>query len=135
MEGLALVTLKLDCPASRSGGLRENSRLNCEGCGYEVALQNEQLRAAINDSIDTDRQQIAVLNRALKEKTTVPLFFAQTLISSLRDVGYNHTTSALCEHIDNAIEAGATEIRQTARSRGSARKLQSRISRHSDSLL
>ena len=41
----------------------------------------------------------------------VPLFFAQTLISSLRDVGYNHTTSALCEHVDNAIEAGANEIR------------------------
>ena len=28
---------------------RENSRLNCEGCGYEIALQNEQLRAAINE--------------------------------------------------------------------------------------
>ena len=41
----------------------------------------------------------------------VPLFFAQTLISSLRDVGYNHTTSALCEHVDNATEAGATEVR------------------------
>jgi hypothetical protein len=33
------------------------------------------------------------------------------LIHSLRDVGYNHTTSALCEHVDNAIEAGANEIR------------------------
>ncbi|WP_202964793.1 ATP-binding protein [Inquilinus limosus] len=53
----------------------------------------------------------AVMNRILKEKATVPLFFAQTLIQSLRDVGYNHTTSALCEHVDNAIQAGATEVR------------------------
>jgi hypothetical protein len=51
------------------------------------------------------------MNRVLKENATVPLFFAQTLIASLRDVGYNHTTSALCEHVDNAIEAGASEIR------------------------
>jgi len=51
------------------------------------------------------------MNRILKEKATVPLFFAQTLIQSLRDVGYNHTTSALCEHVDNAIQAGASEIR------------------------
>lgn len=57
------------------------------------------------------RGGIAVMNRILKEKATVPLFFAQTLIQSLRDVGYNNTTSALCEHVDNAIQAGATEIR------------------------
>lgn len=60
---------------------------------------------------DAPRGGRTVLNRALKENTTVPLFLAQTLISSLRDVGYNHTTSALCEHVDNAIEAGANEIR------------------------
>jgi hypothetical protein len=60
----------------------------------------------------------AVLNRILKEGATVPLFFAQTLIDSLRDVGYNHTTSALCEHIDNALEAGATEIRVFFRQSG-----------------
>ncbi|HLG89119.1 MAG TPA: ATP-binding protein [Alphaproteobacteria bacterium] len=51
------------------------------------------------------------MNRILKENATVPLFFAQTLIQSLRDVGYNHTTSALCEHVDNAIQAGASEVR------------------------
>ena len=51
-----------------------------------------------------------VMKRILKEGANVPLFFAQTLISSLRDQGYNDTTSALCEHIDNAIEAGATKI-------------------------
>ena len=52
-----------------------------------------------------------VMSRILKEKATVPLFLAQTLVQSLRDVGYNHNTSALCEHVDNSIEGGATEIR------------------------
>ena len=53
----------------------------------------------------------SVLNRVLKEGTRVPLFLGQTFINSLRDVGYNTTTSALCEHVDNSIQAGATEIR------------------------
>ena len=53
----------------------------------------------------------AVLNRVLREGNKVPLFLGQTLINSLRDVGYNSTTSAVCEHVDNAIQAGATEIR------------------------
>ena len=53
----------------------------------------------------------SVLNRVLKEGTKVPLFLGQTFINSLRDVGYNTTTSALCEHVDNAIQADATEIR------------------------
>lgn len=52
-----------------------------------------------------------VMNRVLKDGAKVPLFFGQTLIQSLRDVGYNHTTSALCEHVDNALQAGAKEIR------------------------
>jgi hypothetical protein len=52
-----------------------------------------------------------VMNRVLKDGAKVPLFFGQTLIQSLRDVGYNNTTSALCEHVDNAIQAGAREIR------------------------
>lgn len=60
----------------------------------------------------------AVMNRVLKEGASVPLFFAQTLIASLRDVGYNSTTSALCEHVDNAIQAGATEIRVYFRQEG-----------------
>lgn len=60
----------------------------------------------------------AVMNRVLKEGASVPLFFAQTLIASLRDVGYNNTTSALCEHVDNAIQAGATEIRVYFRQTG-----------------
>jgi len=51
------------------------------------------------------------LSLTIKEKATVPLFFGQTLISSLRDMGYNSTTSALSEHVDNAIQWGATEVR------------------------
>src|SRR5207248_9898590 len=31
--------------------------------------------------------------------------------NSLRETGYNNTTSAICEHIDNSIESGATEVR------------------------
>lgn len=64
-----------------------------------------------NWAADSPRGGKAVLTRILKESATVPLFFAQTLVQSLRDVGYNNTTSALCEHVDNAIEAGATEVR------------------------
>ena len=67
---------------------------------------------------DAPRGARAVMNRILKENSTVPLFFAQTLIQSLRDVGYNHTTSALCEHIDNAIQAEATEVRVFFRQSG-----------------
>ena len=65
----------------------------------------------LNWSNDAPRGGKAVMTRILKDKATVPLFFAQTMIASLRDVGYNHTTSALCEHVDNAIEAGAKEVR------------------------
>ncbi len=64
-----------------------------------------------NWSPDAPRGGKAVMNRMIKEKSAVPLFFAQTMIQSLRDVGYNHTTSALCEHVDNAYQAGASEIR------------------------
>jgi hypothetical protein len=66
----------------------------------------------------TPRGGKAVMNRILKDGAKVPLFFGQTLIQSLRDVGYNHTTSALCEHVDNAIQAGAHEIRIFFRQRG-----------------
>jgi hypothetical protein len=52
-----------------------------------------------------------VLNRVLKDGKTVPMFMGQTLVNSLRDLGYNSTTSALCEHVDNAIQWGATEVR------------------------
>src|SRR5262245_1284514 len=65
----------------------------------------------LNWGPDAPRGGKAVMSRILKASATVPLFFGQTMIQSLRDVGYNHTTSALCEHIDNAIQAGASEIR------------------------
>lgn len=67
---------------------------------------------------DAPRGGKAVMSRILKENATVPLFFGQTMIQSLRDVGYNHTTSALCEHVDNAIQVGATEIRVYFRQTG-----------------
>lgn len=59
-----------------------------------------------------------VVKRALKDGAKVPLFLGQTLIKSLRDLGYNSTTSALCEHVDNALEWGATEVRVYFRQTG-----------------
>ncbi len=83
---------------------------------------NEQTDAAVlNWDPHAPRGGKAVMARILKENATVPLFFGQTLIQSLRDVGYNHTTSALCEHVDNAIQAGATKIRVYFRKNGKSR--------------
>jgi hypothetical protein len=59
-----------------------------------------------------------VVTRALKDGARVPLFLGQTLINSLRDLGYNNTTSALCEHVDNALQWGATEVRVYFRQTG-----------------
>ena len=53
-----------------------------------------------------------------RKSAAVPLFLAQTFIQSLRDVGYDSTTSAICEHIDNGIGADATEIRVYIRQTG-----------------
>ena len=80
----------------------------------------EELDETLNPNwaSDAPRGGRAVLTRILKESATVPLFFAQTLVQSLRDVGYNTTTSALCEHVDNAIEAGATTVRVYFRQAG-----------------
>jgi hypothetical protein len=39
------------------------------------------------------------------------MFLGQTFIKSLRDQGYNTTTSALCEFVDNSFQWGATEVR------------------------
>ena len=60
---------------------------------------------------DAPRGAKAVLGRIIKDGAKVPLFLGQTLISSLRDLGYNDTTSAICELVDNSIQWGATEIR------------------------
>ena len=77
----------------------------------ETNLREPLDQVTDNWSSDAPRGGKAVMNRMIKEGSTVPLFFAQTLVQSLRDVGYNHTTSALCEHVDNAYQAGAGEIR------------------------
>jgi hypothetical protein len=82
-------------------------------------METEMLNQSRND-IDSSTPQWgdnaprggkAVLNRIIRDKATVPLFFGQTLVNSLRDMGYNSTTSALCEHVDNAIQWGASEVR------------------------
>ena len=84
----------------------------------EVDLQNPGDLQNPTWGEEAPRGGKAVLNRIIKEKSTVPLFFGQTLISSLRDVGYNSTTSALCEHVDNAIQWDATEVRVYFRQTG-----------------
>jgi hypothetical protein len=43
--------------------------------------------ANFNWSDDAPRGGKAVMNRILKERATAPLFFAQTLVQSMRDVG------------------------------------------------
>ncbi len=53
----------------------------------------------------------AILQRVHKEGAKVPLFLGQTLVNSMRDVGYNDTTSAVCEHVDNALQWGAKTVR------------------------
>lgn len=87
-----------------------------------TGTQPETMPAEPNPEVhwgaDAPKGGKAVLNRILKEKATVPLFFAQTLVQSMRDAGYNHTTSALCEHVDNAVQAGATEVRVYFRQEG-----------------
>src|SRR5256885_12444525 len=84
----------------------------------ELDVHEQTDAGALNWGEDSPRGGKAVMGRILKESATVPLFFGQTMIQSLRDVGYNHTTSALCEHVDNAIQAGATEIRVYFRQTG-----------------
>lgn len=83
-----------------------------------LATTSETSDTVLGWSTDAPRGGKAVMNRVLKDGASVPLFFAQTLISSLRDVGYNTTTSAICEHVDNAIQAGATEVRVYFRQTG-----------------
>ena len=83
-----------------------------------LAINPDSSDTVLGWSANAPRGGKAVMNRVLKEGASVPLFFAQTLISSLRDVGYNTTTSAICEHVDNAIQAGASEVRVYFRQTG-----------------
>src|SRR5205807_7770620 len=41
----------------------------------------------------------SVFTRIIKEGANVPLFIGQTLANALRDLGYNDTTSAVCEFV------------------------------------
>ena len=51
-------------------------------------INRDQTEAAAPSwAADAPRGGKTVMNRILKENATVPLFFAQTLIASLRDVG------------------------------------------------
>jgi len=82
-----------------------------QGAIADTATEGLDLGIAPQWGIDAPRGGKIVLNRILKDGAKVPLFLGQTLINSLRDLGYNNTTSALCEHVDNAIQWGATEVR------------------------
>jgi hypothetical protein len=81
-------------------------------------------------SADAPKGGKIVMNRALKESAAVPLFLAQTFVQSLRDVGYDSTTSALCEHVDNAIGANASEVRVLIRQTGKKGTLKTDIIVH-----
>jgi hypothetical protein len=52
-----------------------------------------------------------VFSRIIKEGANVPLFLGQTVVNALRDLGYNNTTSAICEHVDNSFQWGGKEVR------------------------
>ena len=60
---------------------------------------------------DAPKGARAVFSRIVKEGANVPLFLGQTVISALRDLGYNHTTSAVCENVDNSFQWGAQDVR------------------------
>ena len=75
----------------------------------EIENSADEVRPEWGDN--APRGARAVLSRVIKDGANVPLFLGQTLVNSLRDTGYNTTTSAVCEHVDNSVEAGATEIR------------------------
>jgi hypothetical protein len=62
----------------------------------------------------------------LKENVKVPLFIGQTMAESMRDVGYLDTTTAICEHVDNALAANASEIRIYFRERRERRERRGR---------
>ena len=51
------------------------------------------------------------MNRVLKDGAKVPSSSVKHSFDRCETLSGNSTTSALCEHVDNAIEAGADEIR------------------------
>src|SRR5438874_2691492 len=74
-------------------------------------IPSQEIETLVNWGLNSPRGGRTVLTRILKDGATVPLFLGQTLVNSLRDLGYNSTTAALCEHVDNAIQWHATEVR------------------------
>lgn len=81
---------------------------------------------------DSPKGGRVVMNRALRDDAPVPLVFAQLIVQSMRDVGYNSTTSALCEHVDNAIGAGARNVRVYVRQTGKRGDLSTDVAVHDD---
>jgi hypothetical protein len=79
--------------------------------GVQDALDNAPESLVPQWGANAPRGAKAVLARVIKEGANVPLFLGQTLVNSLRDTGYNNTTSAVCELGDNAVESEATVIR------------------------
>ncbi len=96
--------------AADSGAL-ETSAPAVTAADSAIETSAEAKSFSPNWAADAPRGGRAVLTRVLKESATVPLFLSQTFVQSLRDIGYDSTTSALCEHVDNAIGAGATAVR------------------------
>jgi hypothetical protein len=60
---------------------------------------------------DAPKGARAVFSRIIKEGANVPLFVGQTMINALRDLGYNNTTSAICEHVDNSFQWRGQDLR------------------------
>ncbi len=81
---------------------------------------------------DSPKGGRVVMNRALRDDAPVPLVFAQLIVKSMRDVGYDSTTSALCEHVDNAIGAGARNVRVYIRQTGKRGDLRTDVAVHDD---
>lgn len=85
----------------------------------DTVTEDVRAGATPNWSADAPKGGRAVIRRMLSDSaSTVPLFLGQTFIHSLRDVGYNNTVWAVCEHVDNAIQWGAKEVRVYFRQRG-----------------
>src|SRR5690606_12843971 len=85
----------------------------------DTVTEDVRAGATPNWSPDAPKGGRAVIRRMLSDSaSTVPLFLGQTFIHSLRDVGYNNTVWAVCEHVDNAIQWGADEVRVYFRQRG-----------------
>jgi hypothetical protein len=89
----------------------QNQKYNMETTDQinDKANQSENLASAWSENAPKGGK--TVFGRILKDGAKVPLFLGQTLINSLRDLGYNNTTSSICEHLDNAIQWGAKNVR------------------------